>query len=227
MLSTHEHVDHLDLPFLREFCAVNARAPIVVPAPVMTIAAGAGIDPEPPDRRGSRAGPEGRRRHRAPGPGAARDRRRPARGDSLRPGGGPVRFLGYLVDIGGIRFYHAGDGLAYPELPATLSALAPDVLMLPINGRDHMRESAGIVGNMNETEAAWLCAQVEASYVIPMHYDAIRDNTGDPGHFADLVRQGGSAAAVIMPARGLACHSDAALAGFRAALTCVRPGPMV
>ena len=74
--------------------------------------------------------------------------------------------------------------------------------MLPINGRDHMRESAGIVGNMNETEAAWLCAQVEASYVIPMHYDAIKGNTGDPGHFADLVRQGASAAAVLMPARG-------------------------
>jgi hypothetical protein len=27
------------------------------------------------------------------------------------------------------------DGLLYPELPITLSALAPDVLMLPINGR--------------------------------------------------------------------------------------------
>ena len=25
VLCTHEHVDHLDLPFLREFCAVNSR----------------------------------------------------------------------------------------------------------------------------------------------------------------------------------------------------------
>ena len=103
------------------------------------------------------------------------------------PGRGPVRFLGFVVEIGGIRFFHAGDGLVYPELPAAVSALAPDVLMLPINGRDHMREAAGIVGNMNETEAAWLCAQVGPSYVIPMHYDAIKGNTGDPGHFADLV----------------------------------------
>jgi L-ascorbate 6-phosphate lactonase len=202
VLSTHEHVDHLDLPFLREFCAVNARAPIVVPAPVMTVAAGAGID-----------------RARLIGAVPGQDLKEgnvtvhpiPALhgigGDQpvtyeFAPGGGPVRFLGYLVDIGGIRFYHAGDGLAYPELPATLSALAPDALMLPINGRDHMRESAGIVGNMNETEAAWLCAQVDASYVIPMHHDAIKGNTGDPGHFADLVRQGDSAAAVLMPAPG-------------------------
>jgi len=31
VLCTHEHGDHLDLPFLREFCAVNAAATIVVP----------------------------------------------------------------------------------------------------------------------------------------------------------------------------------------------------
>jgi len=118
------------------------------------------------------------------------------------PAGGPVRFLSYVLSIGGIRFYHAGDGLVYRELPAALSALAPDVLMLPINGRDHMRESAGIVGNMNSTEAAWLCAQVSPAYVIPMHYDAIAGNTTDPGHFAALIREAGSSATIVIPALG-------------------------
>jgi L-ascorbate metabolism protein UlaG (beta-lactamase superfamily) len=75
------------------------------------------------------------------------------------------------------------------------------VLLLPINGRDHMRESAGIVGNMNETEAAWLCAQFAPSYVIPMHYDAIEGNTGDPGRFTTLVYQAGTPAAVVVPPR--------------------------
>jgi L-ascorbate 6-phosphate lactonase len=107
-----------------------------------------------------------------------------------------------LIDIGGIRFFHAGDGLVYPGLPVALSELAPDVLLLPINGRDHMRESAGIVGNMNESEAAWLCARVNPSYVIPMHYDAIEGNTGDPGHFVAMAGQAGSLAAVLIPARG-------------------------
>jgi L-ascorbate metabolism protein UlaG (beta-lactamase superfamily) len=73
--------------------------------------------------------------------------------------------------------------------------------MLPINGRDHMRESAGIVGNMNETEAAWLCAQAAPSYVIPMHYDAIGGNTGDPGRFAALVRESSTPATVLIPPR--------------------------
>jgi L-ascorbate metabolism protein UlaG (beta-lactamase superfamily) len=64
-----------------------------------------------------------------------------------------------------------------------------------------MRESRGIVGNMNETEAAWLVAQVGPSYAIPMHYEAIDGNTGDPGRFTVLVRDSGTPAAVLAPAR--------------------------
>ena len=204
VLCTHEHVDHLDLPFLREFCAVNSRAPIVVPAPVVEMAAGAGVDR---DRlKGAEPGKD-------LSVGDVTVHALPALhgigGDQpvvyeFAPAGGPVRFLGYVVEIGGIRFYHAGDGLVYPELPSALAALAPDVLMLPINGRDHMRESAGIVGNMNETEAAWLCAQVGASYVIPMHYDAIEGNTGDPGHFTTMVHQSAGTAAIVIPPRARA-----------------------
>jgi L-ascorbate 6-phosphate lactonase len=202
VLCTHEHVDHLDLPFLREFCAVNATARIIVPAPVAAVAAAGGLDPA---------------RMTSAVPGEDLNDRDvtvhpvPALhglgGDlpvayEFGPGGGPVRFLGFVLEIGGIRFFHAGDGLVYPELPAALSALAPDVLMLPINGRDHMREATGIVGNMNETEAAWLSAQLEPTYVIPMHYDAIKGNTGDPGHFARMVHEAGSASAIVIPTRG-------------------------
>ena len=64
-----------------------------------------------------------------------------------------------------------------------------------------MREARGIVGNMNETEAAWLCAQVGPSYAIPMHYECIAGNTGDPGRFATLVRESATPAAVLVPPR--------------------------
>jgi L-ascorbate metabolism protein UlaG (beta-lactamase superfamily) len=201
VLCTHEHLDHMDMPFLRDFCAVNATAPIVVPAPVAGIAADGGLDPA---------------RLVAAAPGQALR----VAGVTVHPlpalhgiggdepvtyefatDGGPARFLGYVMDIGEIRFYHSGDCLVYPELPATLAELGPDVLMLPINGRDHMREAEGIVGNMNETEAAWLCAQVGPAYAIPMHYDAMRGNTGDPGHFVTRLREAGGTAAVLVPSR--------------------------
>ncbi len=203
VLCTHEHADHLDLPFLREFCAVNPAATIVVPAPVVEFAAGHGVDRS--RLVGAVPGQELHDRDVTVHPLPALHG---LGGDEpvsyeFSSGGGPVRFLGYVIDIGGIRFYHSGDGLVYPELPGTLSGLAPDVLMLPINGRDHMRESRGIVGNMNETEAAWLCAEVGPAYVIPMHYDAIAGNTGDPGHFTRLVRESAAPATVLAPPRGI------------------------
>ena len=34
-----------------------------------------------------------------------------------------------------------------------------------------------------------------------MHYDAIEGNTGDPGHFAPMAHQAGSAAAILIPTR--------------------------
>ena len=201
VLCTHEHLDHLDLPFLREFCAVNTTAPIVVPAPVVQIAAAAGID------RDRLAGA-------VPGEDIAQGEVTAHPVPSLHGigggepvvyefsrDGGPARFLGYVLEAGGVRFYHSGDCLVYPELPDTLSALSPDVLMLPINGRDHMRESGGIVGNMNETEAAWLCGQVTPVYAIPMHYDAIAHNTGSPGHFTSLMRDSAAPTTVLAPAR--------------------------
>jgi L-ascorbate metabolism protein UlaG (beta-lactamase superfamily) len=201
VLCTHEHIDHLDLPFLREFCAVNSAARIVVPLPVAEIAAAGGIDRA--RLAGAVPGEELHDRDLTVHPVPALHG---IGGDEpvvyeFAPGGGPVRFLGYVLEIGGIRFYHSGDCLVYPALPGTLSALAPDVLMVPINGRDHMREARGIVGNMNETEAAWLCAQVGPSYVIPMHYECIAGNTGDPGHFTTLIRDSGTPATVLVPAR--------------------------
>jgi len=201
VLCTHEHVDHLDLPFLRELCAVNPGARIVVPQPVVEIAAGGGIDRA--RLAGVVPGEELRDRDVTVHPVPALHG---IGGDEpvayeFSPDGGPARFLGYVLEIGGIRFYHSGDCLVYPELPATLSALAPDVLMIPINGRDHMREARGIVGNMNETEAAWLCVQVSPSYVIPMHYECIAGNTGNPGHFTTLIRESETPATVLAPPR--------------------------
>jgi L-ascorbate metabolism protein UlaG (beta-lactamase superfamily) len=204
VLCTHEHPDHMDLPFLRDFCAVNKVAPIVVPTPIIDIAVDGGLDPA--RLIGAVPGQTLRVAGVAVHPLAALHGiggNEPVVYEFAKDDG-PARFLGYVMDIGEIRFYHFGDGLVYPELPAAIVELAPDVLMVPINGRDHMRESKGVVGNMNEAEAALLCAQVQPKYIIPMHYDMILGNTGNLGHFVSLVHEANCGATVVVPARARA-----------------------
>jgi L-ascorbate 6-phosphate lactonase len=199
-LCTHEHIDHLDLKFLPGFSAVNDQAKIVVPASVMDVAVAGGLAS---DRLiGAMAGEEIKDRDVTVHPLPAlhgMDDPGPARYEFL-----DGRFLGYVIDVGGVRVFHAGDGLLYPELVPALRELAPEVMLLPINGRDFMREQQGLVGNMNEAEAAWLSAQVGPAYIIPMHYEMFVGNRGDVGKFASLVHEyaadGGPV--LVMPSRG-------------------------
>ena len=199
VLCTHEHIDHLDLAFLPGFAEVNDQAKIVVPAPVVDVAVDGGVAP---DRLiGAVPGEQVKDRDVTVHP-------LPALHGMDDPGPAVYefldgRFLGYLIEVGGVRVYHAGDGLIYPELVPALQELAPEVMLLPINGRDYMREQSGLVGNMNEAEAAWLGAQVGPAYIIPMHYEMFAGNRGDVGKFASLVHEhaadGGPV--LVMPSR--------------------------
>ena len=70
---------------------------------------------------------------------------------------GLVRYLGYVVELGGVRVYHAGDCIPYAGQAERLRALRPHLALLPINGRDFFREPEhNIVGNMDFREAARL-----------------------------------------------------------------------
>jgi len=101
-------------------------------------------------------------------------------------GDGACRFLGYVFDADGICVYHAGDTIAYPGLAEEVRRLAPDVALLPINGRDAEREAQDIVGNLDETEAVDLAAEAGVDLLVPMHWDMFAANPGSPGRVVDL-----------------------------------------
>ena len=55
---------------------------------------------------------------------------------------------------------------------------------LPINGRDWVRESRDIIGNMTPQEAALFAKEIDCTTVIPTHYDMMRGNEENPLLFA-------------------------------------------
>ncbi len=87
--------------------------------------------------------------------------------------------LGYVVTLDGVRFYHAGDSDATPEM----KALAVDVALLPVSG----------TYVMTAEEAAEAAKAMKAKVVVPMHIESIIGTMADAERFKRLV---GSARAV-------------------------------
>jgi L-ascorbate metabolism protein UlaG (beta-lactamase superfamily) len=187
---THEHPDHFDPPTVAAIAAQLPAARFVAPAPAVSLVEGAGV---------------------------ARERIVPIRADEtvevagvgvtavaaaheLHPdahGGyrfwldehGDHRALGYLVELDGHRVFHTGDTIWWPGLEQALRRHAPQLALLPINGRDAMREAQGLWGNLTADEAAALAAAANIPDVIPCHYDGVPGNTGEPDAFVAALRE--------------------------------------
>lgn len=186
--ATHEHIDHLDLPTWPALAAASPGARFVVPAPVVEQVTAAGIAAE----RVTGALPD-----QPVQIGAATLHPVPARhgvhvadaynfGETLS--GGVCRYLGYVVELNGVRVYHAGDTIIYDGMAERVAALRPDIALLPINGRDYYREAADIVGNLSYREAAELAGAIGVPVAAPMHYEMFAANLENPGAFVNYLR---------------------------------------
>ena len=80
--------------------------------------------------------------------------------------------LGYIVEIEGVRVYHAGDTDVIPEM----NGLKSDVALLPVSG----------TYVMTPEEAAEAAALVNPSLAIPMHYGTIVGSENDAVKFKEL-----------------------------------------
>jgi|UniRef100_A0A7C1G222 L-ascorbate metabolism protein UlaG (beta-lactamase superfamily) len=179
VLVTHEHWDHLDAAACVGIARAAPQALFACPEPVVSQLTAAGISEE--RVRGVRPG----RAYELAGvtvwPVAAKHGLHTADAYSFGEVNGVPRFLGYVVEFGGVRLYHAGDTIVYDELGETVRALEPQVALLPINGRDWYREREDIVGNLDIREAAHLAVEIGAELLVPLHYDMFAVNLADPG----------------------------------------------
>lgn len=79
---------------------------------------------------------------------------------------------GYIIEIKGVRVYHAGDTDAIPEM----KGLKADVALLPVSG----------TYVMTADEAAQAVKMVEPKVAIPMHYGVIVGTEHDAQKFKQL-----------------------------------------
>lgn len=107
---------------------------------------------------------------------------------------GHERYIGIVVEVGGMTIYHSGDTLCYDGMVELLRRWAIDVALLPINGNDPAR---GVAGNLDGAEAAQLAHGIGARLVVACHYDMFAFNTASPTLFVDTARELGQAYRVL------------------------------
>lgn len=182
VLATHEHMDHADAVTLGPLLAASPRAGLITSVQGGAIALDVGVAAErvivprlgQPLTRGDVTVTAIPAAHYALEVDAA----------------GQSRWMGFLIEVNGVTVYHSGDTLLIPEIPAALAGRAIDLALLPINGRDAMREAEGLIGNLLPGEAVALAAQVRARVLIGIHNDLFAGNRVDPGLlFSELDRR--------------------------------------
>ncbi|HWU38901.1 MAG TPA: MBL fold metallo-hydrolase [Candidatus Acidoferrum sp.] len=83
--------------------------------------------------------------------------------------------VGFILGIGGVRIYHAGDT---DEIPEMSSAKGVDVALLPVSG----------TYVMTAQEAVKACTAIQPKLAIPMHYGAIVGSPADAEAFRKAVK---------------------------------------
>jgi L-ascorbate metabolism protein UlaG (beta-lactamase superfamily) len=81
------------------------------------------------------------------------------------------RWVGYVLELGGSTYYHAGDTDHAPEL----DAVRADVAFLPIGG----------TYTMEATEAAGMARSIAPQVAVPMHYGFVVGSPSDAERFRD------------------------------------------
>lgn len=188
IVSSHEHLDHLDTDALPVIAQKNPACRFAGPESCLPEYEKAGI-------------PEGRRVILEPGV-------RYASGDvdvvTARADHGDLSpsALSLFFDFGKVRVLFTGDTALNVPWMQPLIELRPDVLIPCINGR---------FGNLDAAQAAALTALVSPRAVVPCHFWMFKEHNGDPEAFVQACAQRCPAVPVrlLRPGEGFCCTSEA------------------
>jgi L-ascorbate 6-phosphate lactonase len=178
---SHDHLDHVDPPTLRDVAQASPIARFVIPEAARPTLLSAGISEE---RLITFHGDDekqfdGLTVRSLPG----------AHIDVQYDEATGHFFQGWAVTANGVTLYHAGDTKMFDGLIERLRPLQVDVAFLPINGDDWFRYGRNIMGNFNYREAAHLAVAIGADVLIPMHFGQHAVNTEHPGHLIDFLQE--------------------------------------
>lgn len=174
LLVTHHHTDHMDGATLTPLLALATEAELVAPRASLALAA------ERSRLSGKRLKGINAGEKMCLAPGLTVQAVRASHETLEKDNQGNFRFLGYVIDLDGMRIFHSGDTIPFPGQVDELSALAIDLALLPVNGRSEALHACGVPGNLTLTEALLLCQQCEIRYMIAHHYGLFDFNTADP-----------------------------------------------
>jgi L-ascorbate metabolism protein UlaG (beta-lactamase superfamily) len=112
---------------------------------------------------------------------------------------GKHHFLGYILDLGGIKIYHSGDCIPYKGLSKKLMESEIDLALLPINGRDKFRLTHGIAGNFTISEVLALCHEARVNHLIVHHFGMFAYNTVSNDELEQLKSKKSPSLNIIVP----------------------------
>jgi len=164
ILVTHDHFDHLSLPDIEAIAGPDTV--VVGPASVTAQVSGLATVTLAPGESAQVAGVEV-----LAVPAYNLDKfRAPGQPYHPRESGG----VGYVVAVDGVRYYHAGDTDAVPEM----AEIHCEVALLPVGGKF----------TMTWEEAAEACELIDTEAAVPMHYGEVIGDIRDAEKFRDHCR---------------------------------------
>lgn len=187
VLISHAHGDHMDLETIENYKKAGGNALIAAPAP----------ETQPLKELGCRV-IDARAEHIINSKGICITPIACAHTSLDMDEQGRFRNLSYLIDFGSCCAFFGGDMSLYDGLEERVALENCNVLLLPCNGRDEQRTSAGIIGNTTAEEASLFAANLLVPF-IPAHHDLYSGNGRPTPEIEQAAKAAGAQVIVLNP----------------------------